>query len=83
MALQTGSPAINAGDTSAAQGAYDERGYARIVGAGIDIGAYEFGATAGKADLSITGTGTTSVASGGDLAYDLTVTNNSTSARLA
>ena len=62
-------------------GAYDERGYVRIVGTGIDIGAYEFGATEGQADLSITGIGTTSVASGGDLAYDLTVNNNSTSAQ--
>ena len=40
MALLPGSPAIDAGDNSAAQPA-DQRGFPRVVGPNIDIGAYE------------------------------------------
>lgn len=40
-ALRSGSPAINAGDNTNAT-ATDQRGFARIVGGTIDIGAYEF-----------------------------------------
>jgi hypothetical protein len=40
MALATTSPAVNAGDAAGAP-ATDQRGYARVVGAGIDIGAFE------------------------------------------
>jgi hypothetical protein len=46
MALLPGSPAIDAGDSSApGLPATDQRGLARIVGNAVDIGAYEFGAT--------------------------------------
>ena len=44
-ALLCGSPAINAGDNTNAP-ATDQRGFARIVGGIIDIGAYEAGNTA-------------------------------------
>jgi hypothetical protein len=40
MALLPGSPAIDAGNNSNAQ-AYDQRGFARVVGSAIDIGAFE------------------------------------------
>jgi hypothetical protein len=40
MALLTGSPAIDAGDTSAAP-ATDQRGFPRPAGLAVDIGAYE------------------------------------------
>ncbi len=54
MALLPGSPAIDAGDTSAAASATDQRGYTRIVGAAIDIGAFEYGATAVASNLVLT-----------------------------
>jgi hypothetical protein len=43
MALLPGSPAIDAGDSSATPGLYDQRGpgYPRIVNGAIDIGAFE------------------------------------------
>jgi hypothetical protein len=42
MALLPGSPALDAGDPSfSAPGATDQRGFARISGAAVDIGAYE------------------------------------------
>lgn len=43
MALQTGSPAINAGNDASCTSSYDQRGsgYSRIVGTNCDIGAYE------------------------------------------
>jgi hypothetical protein len=40
MALAATSPAVNAGDAAGAP-ATDQRGFARVVGTGIDIGAYE------------------------------------------
>lgn len=43
MALQPGSPAIDAGDTTVAP-ATDQRGYLRSAGATADIGAFEFAA---------------------------------------
>ena len=46
-ALLPDSPAINHGDNSDAPST-DERGYTRIVGGAIDIGAYEFGALKDK-----------------------------------
>jgi predicted outer membrane repeat protein len=45
MALLPGSPAIDAG-TSAGAPAVDQRGYIRPAGAGFDIGAFEYQATA-------------------------------------
>jgi uncharacterized repeat protein (TIGR01451 family) len=77
MALLAGSPAIDAGDTSAAVSAVDERGYARIVGNAIDIGAYEYGATPATTDLSISGSAPSTALLGGTISYTLTVTNNS------
>ena len=47
MLPQTGSPAINAGDPSFTSPPFtDQRGYARVVGGRIDIGAVESGASA-------------------------------------
>ena len=46
--LQTGSPAINAGETNCPETSIyskDQRGYARPYGTACDIGAYEFGAS--------------------------------------
>jgi uncharacterized repeat protein (TIGR01451 family) len=82
LALLAGSPAIDAGD-SAAPGlpATDEQGFARIVGAAVDIGAYEYGATAATADLSIGGSASPTVSAGGQITYNLTVTNNSSTAQ--
>ncbi|HET6632219.1 MAG TPA: right-handed parallel beta-helix repeat-containing protein [Rhodanobacteraceae bacterium] len=50
-----GSPLIDAGDTSAAIGPYDERGapHARVVGAAVDIGAVEVQAAAPPAVTSV------------------------------
>ncbi len=44
-ALLAGSPAINAGSSAAAVGSVDQRGggFPRIVGAAVDLGAFEFG----------------------------------------
>lgn len=44
MALLSNSPAINAGDNNAqaVTGLYDQRGYSRVVGGTIDIGAFEY-----------------------------------------
>ncbi|HEY7310781.1 MAG TPA: choice-of-anchor Q domain-containing protein [Gemmataceae bacterium] len=81
LALLAGSPAIDAGDSNAATGPTDQRGYARLVGNAIDIGAYEYqnGAAApAPADLSVTGSG---AATGGKITYTLTVTNNSSTAQ--
>jgi uncharacterized repeat protein (TIGR01451 family) len=59
----------------------DQRGYARIAGNAVDIGAYEYGATAATTDLSVSGNAPSSVAQGGQVTYTLTVSNNSTSAQ--
>jgi hypothetical protein len=48
MALLPNSPAINAGDSHApGLPATDQRGFPRIVGSAVDIGAFEFGAEPG------------------------------------
>jgi uncharacterized repeat protein (TIGR01451 family) len=74
----TPSPAIDSGDSSApGLPSTDQRGYARIVGNAVDIGAYEYGATAATADLSVSCSAPSSVAPGGQITYTLTVTNNS------
>ncbi len=47
MALKANSPAVNAGDPAfAAAGATDQRGFARVFGGRLDIGAYERGSGA-------------------------------------
>lgn len=81
MALLSGSPAINAGDNNAAPAAVDARGYARIVGSAIDIGAYEFGANPATTNLSLAGTAASGTAPGGQIVYHLTVRNNSATAQ--
>jgi uncharacterized repeat protein (TIGR01451 family) len=76
----TPSPAIDAGDSSApGLPGTDQRGYSRIAGNAVDIGAYEYQATAATTDLSVSGNGPSSVAQGGQITYTLTVTNNSAS----
>jgi uncharacterized repeat protein (TIGR01451 family) len=82
LALLAGSPAINAGD-SHAPGllATDQRGFARIVGNAVDIGAYEFGATPATTDLSVSGLAPAGIPAGGQITYRLTVTNNSSTAQ--
>jgi uncharacterized repeat protein (TIGR01451 family) len=80
-ALPSGSPAIDAGDNNAAPGPTDERGFTRIVGSAIDIGAYEFGATAAQTDLSVTGNAPANASAGGQVTYTLTVTNNGPSSQ--
>ncbi len=82
MALLPGSPAIDAGNNNApGVPATDQRGYARIVDGGhgnaIDIGTYEYGATAATTDLSVTGNGPPTISPSGQITYNLTVTNNS------
>jgi uncharacterized repeat protein (TIGR01451 family) len=72
LALLPGSPAIDAGDSNApGLPSTDQRGYARIFGNAVDIGAVEY-----RYDLSITGSAPTSVQAGQPIAYTLTVTNN-------
>jgi len=47
MALNAGSPAIDAADACSGVTPYvDQRGYERVAGAAADLGAYEFGSTA-------------------------------------
>ncbi len=81
MALLAGSPAIDAGDNSAVPDAIDQRGYARIVGNAVDIGAYEYAATAATTDLSVRGKAPSTAAFGGQITYTLTVTNDNSSAQ--
>jgi uncharacterized repeat protein (TIGR01451 family) len=77
MALLPGSPAIDKGDsTIAGLPGTDQRGYARIVGNAVDIGAYEYGATPATTDLSISGKFSPTVLPGGSIVYSLTVTND-------
>jgi uncharacterized repeat protein (TIGR01451 family) len=72
MALQAGSPAIDAGDDTYIL-ATDQRGVARPVGAHTDIGAYE---RIPQADLSLSKTVLSSTAKAGDtVTYTVTVTN--------
>ena len=57
ISLLPGSAAIGAGDDSDAPAATDQDGFARITGQHIDIGAYQSGAVAATADLSVSVTG--------------------------
>jgi uncharacterized repeat protein (TIGR01451 family) len=73
-ALQPGSPAIDAGDSSASDvPSTDQRGDTRILGNAVDIGAVEY-----QYDLAITGSGPSVVVAGGTqtLVYSITVQNN-------
>jgi uncharacterized repeat protein (TIGR01451 family) len=82
MALLPGSPAIDAGDSHALDlPATDQRDFARIVGKAVDIGAYEFAATPATTDLSIHGTAPAGVTAGGQIIFQVTVTNSSSSAQ--
>jgi uncharacterized repeat protein (TIGR01451 family) len=77
LALSPGSPAIDAGDSSApGLPGTDQRGYARIVGNSVDIGADEYNAVPATVDLSVTASAPAAVAPGGQITYTLTVTNN-------
>jgi hypothetical protein len=55
MALLSGSPAIDAGDTSAAP-ATDQRGFPRPAGLAADIGAFEYGSVMPTIAVSRSGT---------------------------
>jgi uncharacterized repeat protein (TIGR01451 family) len=82
IALPTGSVAIDAGNNNVSGlPITDQRGYARIVGKAVDIGAYEYGATAETTDLSVSGNAPFIVVLGGQITYTLSVTNNSSSAQ--
>jgi CSLREA domain-containing protein/uncharacterized repeat protein (TIGR01451 family) len=72
-ALLPGSPAIDQGDDSNCP-INDQRGISRPQGAGCDIGAFEFAATA---DLSISKqrVGTGDILSGESITYTITITN--------
>jgi hypothetical protein len=74
FALAAGSPAINAGDAAVAA-ATDQRGFARIVGQSVDIGADEAGATPATSDLAVRVTGPTEVIAGDNYSVTVTVTN--------
>jgi uncharacterized repeat protein (TIGR01451 family) len=76
MALGQGSPAIDAGDPNAVPGATDQRGYARIVGGGVDIGAYEYVATKAAGDLAVTVKGATEAVPGDTYVVTVTVINH-------
>jgi hypothetical protein len=80
IALLSG-PAIDAGDSHApGLSSTDQRGFARIVGSAVDIGAYESASMAASTDVSVSISPVSSVAFGGQITYTLTVTNNSTTA---
>lgn len=81
MALLAGSPAIDAGDSNAAPGATDERGYGRIVGKAIDIGAYEYGATPYTTDPSVSGYTLSTVSASRQITYNLVVSNDGSSSQ--
>jgi uncharacterized repeat protein (TIGR01451 family) len=72
LALLPGSPAIDTGDSSlSGLPTVDQRGYARIVGKAIDLGAVEY-----QYDLAVSGTAPASYLAGQTLAYSITVQNN-------
>lgn len=74
LPLNWTSPAINAGDPSAAtSGATDQRGFARVLDLTIDIGATE-------TQLIVDGSATTPVQPGSNITYTLMVTNGETTA---
>jgi uncharacterized repeat protein (TIGR01451 family) len=82
IALEPNSLAIDAGDNNATGlPATDQRGFARIVGNAVDIGAYEFGATPATAGMSIRSNAVSSGAAGGTITYTLTVSNSSATAQ--
>ncbi len=64
MALMTNSPAIDAGDPAfSPPPATDQRGFPRVAGARVDVGAFEFGAAAAVTPAVITSV--TSIGAGG------------------
>lgn len=71
-----GSPAIDAGAAMLISSSSDQRGHARIVGAGVDIGAVEVGATPPGADVALTGQTELGAGTGQQFKYRLTVSNN-------
>lgn len=71
-----GSPAIDAGENTVASGASDQRGYARIVGTAIDVGAVESESVAAVTDLAISGQAPDAAVWGTPITYTLTVSNN-------
>lgn len=71
IALLPGSPAINGG-ASVAGVTKDQRGFARSVGGGPDIGAYEYGALV---DVALAGSANSPVKVGNQLIYRLTASN--------
>jgi hypothetical protein len=72
MAPLSGSPLIDAGDSSASGlPSTDQRGYARIVGNAIDIGAVEY-----QYDLAVSGTASSTVVAGQKITYQISVINN-------
>jgi uncharacterized repeat protein (TIGR01451 family) len=83
IALVSGSPAKDTGDNNPPGGlpATDQRGFARIVGNAVDIGAFEFGAAPSMGMMSIRGSAISSNVAGGTITYTLTVRNNSATAQ--
>jgi uncharacterized repeat protein (TIGR01451 family) len=82
IALVSSSAAIDRGDDNAlGLPATDQRGFARIVGSAVDIGAFEFGATPVTANVVISGSTHFSGDAGGLITYTLTVRNKSASAQ--
>ena len=77
IALQSGSPALNAGDPTVVGSAtsYDQRGpgFPRVVGGRLDIGAFE--AALSDVSISLSASPATPLA-GTSFTYALTVTNN-------
>jgi uncharacterized repeat protein (TIGR01451 family) len=73
------SPTIDAGDsTIAGLPATDQRGYGRIVNTAVDLGAYEYRAVLNTGnDLSVSATAPAAIFAGGQITYQLTVTNDS------
>jgi uncharacterized repeat protein (TIGR01451 family) len=81
MPLTLGSPAIDAGNTNVAPAATDQNGYARLVGAAIELGAGEYGGRTATGDLGVTGKTSTVAVTGNKLTYTFTVTNHGKTAQ--